>query len=117
METPLSYNLAQQDLHEHYAFTVDKGQQPLRIDKYLMNFVENATRNKIQAAAKAGHVFVNDIVVKSNYKVKPNDQIRVLFDHPPHENLLIPEDIPIDIVFEDEHLLVVNKPAGMVVHP
>ena len=117
METPLSYNLAQQDLHEHYAFTVDKGQQPLRIDKYLMNFVENATRNKIQAAAKAGHIFVNDIVVKSNYKVKPNDQIRVLFEHPPHENLLIPEDIPIDIVFEDEHLLVVNKPAGMVVHP
>jgi 23S rRNA pseudouridine1911/1915/1917 synthase len=82
-----------------------------------MNFVENATRNKIQAAAKAGHIFVNDIVVKSNYKVKPNDQIRVLFEHPPHENLLIPEDIPIDIVFEDEHLLVVNKPAGMVVHP
>ena len=117
METPLDYNLAQQDLHEHYAFTVDKGQQPLRIDKYLMNFVENATRNKIQAAAKAGHIFVNDIVVKSNYKVKPNDQIRVLFEHPPHENLLIPEDIPIDIVFEDEHLLVVNKPAGMVVHP
>lgn len=117
METPLDYNLAQQDLHEHYAFTVDKGQQPLRIDKYLMNFVENATRNKIQAAAKAGHIFVNDIVVKSNYKVKPNDQIRILFEHPPHENLLIPEDIPIDIVFEDEHLLVVNKPAGMVVHP
>jgi len=117
METPLDYNLAQQDLHEHYAFTVDKGQQPLRIDKYLMNFVVNATRNKIQAAAKAGHIFVNDIVVKSNYKVKPNDQIRVLFEHPPHENLLIPEDIPIDIVFEDEHLLVVNKPAGMVVHP
>ena len=117
METPLDYNLAQQDLHEHYAFTVDKGQQPLRIDKYLMNFIENATRNKIQAAAKAGHIFVNDIVVKSNYKVKPNDQIRVLFEHPPHENLLIPEDIPIDIVFEDEHLLVVNKPAGMVVHP
>ena len=82
-----------------------------------MNFVENATRNKIQAAAKSGHIFVNGVAVKSNYKVKPNDQIRVLFEHPPHENLLVPEDIPIEIVYEDDALLVVNKPAGMVVHP
>ncbi|NND53149.1 MAG: RluA family pseudouridine synthase, partial [Flavobacteriaceae bacterium] len=105
------------DLYEHYAFTVDKGQQPLRIDKYLMNFIENATRNKVQAAAKEGSIFVNDKPVKSNYKVKPNDEIRVLLSHPPYEYLLVPENIPIDIVYEDDELLVVNKPAGMVVHP
>ncbi len=82
-----------------------------------MNFIENATRNKIQAAAKNGSIYVNDIPVKSSYKVKANDVIRVLFTHPPHENLLVGEDIPIDIVYEDDQLLVVNKPAGMVVHP
>ena len=117
MEYTLPHPEEHEELFEHHAFTVDKGQQPLRIDKYLMNFVENATRNKIQAAAKSGHIFVNGSAVKSNYKVKPNDQIRVLFEHPPHENLLIPEDIPLDIVYEDNDLLVVNKPAGMVVHP
>ncbi|WP_400080650.1 RluA family pseudouridine synthase [Winogradskyella sp. R77965] len=105
------------ELYEHHAFRVDKGQQPLRIDKYLMNFIENATRNKIQAAAKDGSIFVNDVPVKSNYKVKPNDVITVKFEHPPHEHLLIAEDIPINIVYEDNDLLVVNKPAGMVVHP
>ena len=105
------------DLYEHFAFTVDKGQNPLRIDKYLMNFVENATRNKIQAAAKNGSIYVNNIPVKSNYKVKPHDKIRVLFTHPPHENLLVGENIDIDVIYEDDVLLVVNKPAGMVVHP
>jgi 23S rRNA pseudouridine1911/1915/1917 synthase len=105
------------ELYEHHAFKVVKGQQPLRIDKYLMNFIENATRNKIQAAAKDGSIFVNDVPVKSNYKVKPNDVITVKFEHPPHENLLIAEDIPIDVVYEDDDLLVVNKQAGMVVHP
>ncbi len=105
------------DLYEHYSFLVEKGQSPLRIDKYLMNFIENATRNKIQAAAKNGSIFVNDVPVKSSYKVKGNDVIRVLFAHPPHENLLVGEDIPIDIVYEDDQLLVVNKPAGIVVHP
>lgn len=105
------------ELYEHYAFKVEKGQQPLRIDKYLMNFVENATRNKIQQAAKDGSIFVNGTPVKSNYKVKPSDHITVKFEHPPHEYLLVAEDIPIDIVYEDDDLLVVNKPAGMVVHP
>ena len=104
-------------IYEHHAFRVVKGQQPLRIDKYLMNFIENATRNKIQAAAKNGSIFVDDVPVKSNYKVKPNDYITVKFEHPPHENLLVGEDIAIDIVYEDDDLLVVNKPAGMVVHP
>jgi 23S rRNA pseudouridine1911/1915/1917 synthase len=117
MEYIPSYSEDTEDLFEHFAFTVDKGQQPLRIDKYLMNFVENATRNKIQAAAKSGHIFVNGAAVKSNYKVKPNDQIRVLFEHPPNEYLLVPEDIPLDIIYEDDAILVVNKPAGMVVHP
>ncbi len=105
------------DLYEHYAFTAEKGQQPLRIDKYLMNFIENATRNKIQAAAKNGNIYVNDSPVKSNYKVKPFDKIRVLFEHPPYEYLLTPENIPLNIVYEDDDLLVVNKEAGMVVHP
>ena len=104
-------------LYEHFSFQVDKGQTPLRIDKYLMNFVENATRTKIQAAAKNGSIKVNGVGVKSNYKVKPLDDIRVLFEYPPHENLLIAENIDLDIVYEDDDLLVVNKPAGMVVHP
>ncbi|MCB0447853.1 MAG: RluA family pseudouridine synthase, partial [Gelidibacter sp.] len=105
------------ELYEHYAFTADKGQTPLRIDKYLMNFIENATRNKIQAAAKNGSIYVNDVPVKSNYKVKPFDKIRVLFEHPPYEYLLTPENIPLDIVYEDDELLVINKEPGMVVHP
>ena len=104
-------------LFEHFSFRVDKGQTPLRIDKYLMNFVENATRTKIQAAAKNGCINVNGVVVKSNYKVKPLDDIRVLFEYPPHENLLVAENIDLDIVYEDDDLVVVNKPAGMVVHP
>ena len=105
------------ELYEHHRFVAGAGQVPLRVDKFLMNFVENATRNKIQQAAKEGCVYVNDKVVKSNHKVKPHDVVRVLFSHPPYENLLTPEDIPLDIVYEDEALLVVNKPAGMVVHP
>ena len=110
-------NQAGDTLYEHHAFTADKGQAPLRIDKWLMNKVENATRNKIQAAAKDGNIYVNEVAVKSNYKVKPLDEIRVLFSHPPFENLLVGENMPIDIVYEDDALLVVNKPAGIVVHP
>lgn len=105
------------DLYEHFRFTADKGQNPLRVDKYLMNLIEKATRNKIQKAAKAGNIHVNGSAVKSNYKVKPGDVVTVLFEHPPYEYLLVPEDIPIDIVYEDNDVLVVNKPAGMVVHP
>ena len=105
------------DLHEHFRFVADKGQSPLRVDKYLMNKVENATRNKIQKSAKDGNIYVNDAVVKQNYKVKPGDVVTVLFEHPPYEQLLTPEDLPIDIVYEDDDVLVVNKAAGMVVHP
>ena len=106
-----------ESLYEHYFFIADSGQQALRVDKFLMNRIENATRNKIQQAAKAGSVRVNDVVVKSNYKVKGGDQVKVLFTHPPYENLLVGEDIPLDIVYEDDALVVVNKAAGMVVHP
>lgn len=105
------------DLYEHYRFIADKGQSPLRVDKFLMNRVENVTRNKIQKAAKDGNIHVNEAVVKQNYKVKPGDVVQVLFEHPPYEYLLVPEDIPLDIIYEDDALLVVNKPAGMVVHP
>ncbi len=105
------------DLYEHYSFTAGKGQEPLRVDKFLMNFIEKATRNKIQQAAKNGNIEVNGAVVKQNYKVKAGDLVRVLFEHPPYEFLLTPENIPLDIVYEDDTLLVVNKPAGMVVHP
>ncbi|WP_405223238.1 RluA family pseudouridine synthase [Dokdonia sp. Asnod1-B02] len=105
------------ELYEHYSFTASKGQEPLRVDKFLMNFVENATRNKIQKAAKNGSIQVNNIVVKQNYKVKAGDVVRAMFEHPPHEFLLTPEDIDIDVVYEDDQLMVVNKPAGMVVHP
>ncbi|MCL6268008.1 RluA family pseudouridine synthase [Flagellimonas myxillae] len=117
MDTPDNPELSQEELFEHYKFEASKGQEPLRVDKFLMNFIENATRNKIQQAAKQGHIWVNDAIVKQNYKVKAGDQVKVMFEHPPYEFLLTPEDIPLDIVYEDDELLVVNKPAGMVVHP
>ncbi len=106
-----------QELFEHHRFVASKGQEPLRVDKFLMNFIENATRNKIQQAAKQGCIWVNDKKVKQNYKVKAGDEVKVLFEHPPYEFLLAPENIPLDIVYEDNTLLVVNKPSGMVVHP
>jgi 23S rRNA pseudouridine1911/1915/1917 synthase len=115
---PLEDELQSSDtLYEHYAFKADPGQSPLRVDKFLMTRVENVTRNKIQHAAKEGSIFVNGSVVKSNYKVKGGDEVKVLFTHPPYENLLVPEDISLDIVFEDDVLVVVNKRAGLVVHP
>ena len=105
------------DLHEHHRFVAGDGQEALRVDKFLMNYIENTTRSKIQQAAKDGGIWVNNIPVKSNYKVKPNDVVRVLFKHPTYEQLLTPQNIPIEIVYEDDSLLVVNKEAGMVVHP
>ncbi|WP_299435752.1 RluA family pseudouridine synthase [uncultured Maribacter sp.] len=107
----------EEELYEHHKVVASKGQIPLRVDKFLMNFIENATRNKIQQSAKGGHIWVNGKVVKQNYKVKAEDEVKVLFEHPPHEFLLVPENIPLDIVYEDDALMVVNKPAGMVVHP
>lgn len=105
------------DLWEHFHFTVDKGQVLLRIDKYLTTRIPNTSRNRIQNAADAECIRVNGKAVKSNYRVKPGDDIRIVMDRPRYENEIIPEDIPLNIVYEDDELLVVNKPAGLVVHP
>ena len=105
------------DLHEHYSFVADKGQEPLRVDKYLMNFIENATRNKVQNAAKAGNILVNGVAVKPNYRVKPGDVIKIILAYPPRDGTVIPEDLPLDIVYEDDEVIVVNKEQSMVVHP
>lgn len=105
------------DVFEHYKLTVDPGQSQLRIDKFLVNRVDNASRNRIQAAADAGSIIVNGRPVKSNYKVKPGDEISIVMDYPRRELKIIPEEIPLNIVYEDEQLLVINKPAGLVVHP
>jgi len=106
-----------QELFEHYKFVADKGQSPLRVDKYLMNFIEHATRTKIQKAAQDGNIKVNGNEVKSNYKVKSGDTVTVEYSSPKKEFQLIPEDIPLNIVYEDDDLLIVNKKPGMVVHP
>jgi 23S rRNA pseudouridine1911/1915/1917 synthase len=106
-----------QGLFEHHKFTVDKGQELLRIDKFLMARISNTTRNKLQSAATDGHIKVNKKPVKSNYKVKPFDEVTVELPYPPTEIVLIPEDIPLDIIYEDNEILLVNKQAGLVVHP
>jgi len=105
------------ELFEHFRLQVDKGQTPIRIDKFLTDRIANASRTKIQVAADAGNILVNEKAVKSNYKIKPLDLISIVFPHPPREIELKPEDIPINIVYEDDHVLVLNKPAGLVVHP
>lgn len=105
------------DLFEHYRFVVDKGQGSLRIDKFLMSRIENASRNKIQKAAGTGNIRVNDEPVRSSYKVRPDDVITVLMEEPVREVELVSQNIPIDIVYEDDHILVINKAYGMVVHP
>ena len=104
-------------LFEHLSLKVDKGQAPLRIDKYLQIFRQNSSRNKISQTCRAGNVVVNGKAVKQNYKVKPGDEISVLLTHPPRQNLIIPQDIPINIVYEDDDVVVVDKDAGVVVHP
>ncbi|MDJ1468762.1 RluA family pseudouridine synthase [Cytophagaceae bacterium DM2B3-1] len=105
------------DLYEHYRIVVDKGQSLVRIDKFLMDRIPNATRNKVQQGIEAESVKVNDKVVKSSYKIKPLDVITVSLPEPPRDTEVIPENIPLNIVYEDNELLVINKPAGMVVHP
>ena len=107
----------EEELFEHFRFDVPKGQLLLRIDKFLMNLIPNATRNKIQNAASAGDIYVNDVPVKSNYRVKPLDVVRIMLSHPPFENRVDPENIPLNIVYEDDILLLINKPADFVVHP
>jgi 23S rRNA pseudouridine1911/1915/1917 synthase len=107
----------EQDLYEHLRVIVDKGQSPLRIDKFLMHRIENASRNRIQNAVELGNVLVNDKAIKASYKVKPLDIISVVLPHPPRDTEVYPENIPLNIIYEDDDVLVVNKPAGMVVHP
>ena len=107
----------QQDLYEHHRITVDRGQEMLRIDRYLQMHLQGVSRNKIQTAAKAGCIRVNDVPVKSNYRVKPLDVVTVLLPEPPHEFELVPEPIDLKIVYEDDDVLVVDKQAGLVVHP
>ncbi|MBK0378281.1 RluA family pseudouridine synthase [Mucilaginibacter segetis] len=107
----------EQDLFEHLRVVVDKGQSLLRIDKFLMHRVENASRNRIQNAIEAGNVLLNDKPVKASYKVKPFDVISVVLPHPPRDTEVYPENIPIDVFYEDNDVLIVNKAAGMVVHP
>ncbi|MCX6232904.1 MAG: RluA family pseudouridine synthase [Bacteroidetes bacterium] len=107
----------EQDFFEHYRFVVDKGQGLLRIDKYLMIRIEHATRNKIQNAAHAGNILVNDKAIKPNYKVKPLDVISIVMAYPPRDVEILPENIPLNIVYEDKDLLLLNKTPEMVVHP
>ncbi len=107
----------EQDLFEHFNVVADKGQSLLRVDKFLMQRMVNASRNRIQNAIEAGNVLVNKQTVKASYKVKPFDEISIVFAHPPRDTEVYPENIPLDIVYEDDDLLIVNKPAGMVVHP
>ncbi len=106
-----------EELYEHYRIVVDPKQSLLRIDKFLYNRIENVSRNKIQNAAKAGNILVNDVPIKPNYKIKPADIISILLPNPVREVEIIPENIPFEIIFEDEDIVVVNKAAGMVVHP
>lgn len=110
-------DMEEQDLYEHLRIVVDKGQSLLRLDKFLIIRTENTSRNRIQNAIEAGNVLVNGKVVKASYKVKPLDVISMVLPHPPRDTEVYPEDIPIDIVYEDDDVILVNKAAGMVVHP
>lgn len=107
----------QQQLYEHFRMVADAGQEPIRVDKFMTEKLQHSSRNRIQKAADAGFVHVNDRPVKSNYKVRAGDVVTLMLDRPRHDNSILPENIPLDIVYEDDELLVVNKPAGLVVHP
>lgn len=106
-----------EELFEHFRFVADKGQNPIRVDKFLVDRITGTSRNRVQKAADEGYILVNGKSEKSNYKVRPGDVVQVMMDRPRHTTEIVPEDIPLDIVYEDDDLLVVNKPAGMVVHP
>jgi 23S rRNA pseudouridine1911/1915/1917 synthase len=109
--------LENSELFEHFRFRSDPGQSILRIDKFLFNKMEGTSRSRIQAAASAGSILVNGEAVKPSYRVKPGDSISIVLPHPPRTFEMLPEDIPLEVVFEDEDVLIVNKEAGMVVHP
>ncbi|MDP4280807.1 MAG: RluA family pseudouridine synthase [Bacteroidota bacterium] len=120
-DTPITDNLQAPDepieLYEHFRFTVDRGQAPLRIDKYLVAKLGSASRNRIQNSARAGNILVNDKCVKSNYKVRPLDVISIVLAYPPRDTEIYPEEMPLNILYEDNDVLVLNKEAGRVVHP
>ena len=105
------------ELFEHFRIVADPGQSLVRIDKFLQNRMENVSRNRIQNAAKAGSILVNGVSVKQNYKVKPNDVVTIVLSFPPREVVITPENIPLEIVYEDDDVIIVNKQAGLVVHP
>ena len=117
MEEKVILNEENSELFEHFRIEVDPGQALTRIDKFLFNRIQNASRNKIQSAARAGNILVNKQPVKSNYKVRPNDVISIVLSHPPRHVEIIPEDIPLDIHYEDDDIIIINKQAGLVVHP
>lgn len=116
-ETPIIVTDDGRELYEHFRFVADKGQQLLRVDKFLVGRLERTSRNRVQQAADAGCIIVNGNAVKSSYKVKPGDVVSIVMDRPRYEFEILAEDIPLDIVYEDDTVLVVNKPAGLVVHP
>ncbi len=107
----------QEELYEHHRYVADPGQEPLRIDKFLMDRLANATRNKVQIAAHAGNVLVNGNAVKPNYRVKPKDEVTIVLAYPPRDRTIHPEDIPLDILYEDNDVVVINKQPDLVVHP
>ncbi len=104
-------------LYEHFRFVADEGQKPLRVDKFMCEKMQHSSRNRIQKAADAGYVHVGGQPVKSNYKVRPGDVVTLMLDRPRHDSTIEPEDIPLDVVYEDDDVMVINKPAGLVVHP
>ena len=109
--------LGDQMLFEHHRIVADQGQNPIRVDKFLMDRIQNTSRNKLQKAAENGYIKVNDQIVKSNYKIKANDVVTVELPYPVINNDIIPEDIPLDVMYEDDDILIINKAAGMVMHP
>tara|TARA_B100001758_G_C18416906_1_gene620853 strand:- start:12108 stop:13115 length:1008 start_codon:yes stop_codon:yes gene_type:complete len=109
--------MKERDDFEHHKFVADKGQNPLRVDKFLLNFVEFATRTKIQKLIKSGNVKVNNLIVKANHKIQANDVVTIVYDYPKEKYELVPQEIDINITYEDDSILIVNKDAGMVVHP
>ena len=104
-------------LYEHFRFVADLGMAPLRVDKFMSEKLPHSSRNRIQNAADSGFVHVNDRPVKSNYKVRPGDVVTLMLDRPRHDTSIVAEDLPINVVYEDQDIMVVNKAAGMVVHP
>lgn len=116
-DDPIPEGEEYQDIFEHYRFTADKGQKPLRVDKFLLNLISGPSRNKIQQAAEAGNILVNEQSVKSNYKVKPEDTVRIVLAYPPPDKELKPQNLDLHIEYEDNDVIIINKQAGMVVHP